>query len=297
MISTIILFLIIIFLKMSSPVPKCLSLNTRLLPITEDGLKFNGISIYMILIICCFGLYKLFGLTGGLNILLILYIFVSVYRDFQIKKLTRNKVPKETFLRDVKEGDVVLVCRGGSAGDSADITELYMYHVFGSLVSDSVIGHVGIVFRDNMGRLKVADVQLNAANNENNGHVFTDIKEFIETGYVGLHFWKRLVRPLSETESRRLTESVYKCEEIRHCEDCFSEAKIGFNWNVSFEDIWHHMSEHGAGCAENIYLILYVAGLLEGPTYADRIIPSSFLDNSQIKLVNNSYGSYPLFIS
>ena len=297
MISTIILVLIIFFLKMYSQVPKCLSLNTQLVPITKDGLKFNGISIYMIFVICCFGLYKLFGLIGGLNILLILYIFVSMYRDFQIKKLTKNKVPKETFLRNVREGDVLLVCRGGSAGDSADLTELYMYHVFGSLVSDSVIGHVGIVFRDNNGNLKVADVQLNAVNNENNGHIFTDIKEFIETGYVGLHFWKRLDRPLNETESRLLTESVYTCKEIRHCEDCFSEAKIGFNWNVSFEDIWHHMSEHGAGCAENIYLILYVAGLLEGPIYADRIIPSSFLDNKKIKLVNNSYGSYPLFIS
>jgi hypothetical protein len=165
------------------------------------------------------------------------------------------------------------------------VTELYIYHIFGTLVSDSIIGHAGIIFRDYTGHLKVADVQLNAANNENSGHVFTDIQEFIETGYVGLHFWKRLDRSLTEDENRRLTTSVYKCEKIRHCEDCFKEDKIGFDWNVSFDDIWHHMNEHGAGCAENIYLILYVAGLLQGPKYADRIIPSTFLEGTKIILM------------
>lgn len=284
-------------MKLLSRGPKCLALNTTLLPITKDGFNLNGTSVYIILFTCCFILYRIFGTVNTLNILLVFYIVVSVYRDFQIKKLTKNTVSKENFLRDAKEGDIILVCRGGSAGDSADLTELYMYHIFGTLMSDSIIGHAGIIFKDDTGLLKVADVQLNAANNENYGHVFTDIQEFIETGYVGLHFWKRLDRSLTEDENKRLTASVYKCEKIRHCEDCFNEDKIGFDWNISFDDIWHHMNEHGAGCAENIYLILYVAGLLQGPKYADRILPSTFMEGTKINLVNNSYNKYSPFIS
>lgn len=278
---------IIVVYKMLRPPPECFTLETKLSLFNPDGHFYNGSWMYALFYVAILTLGTVFGFRKTLTGALIVYLCVLILKDLNLSILKRRTINRTVFYRDVREGDIVLVCRGGEAGKSADVPELFMYHVFGYLGSGSVIGHAGLVFRDTDHRLKVTDVQLNAANNANNGHVITPVNEFVDSGYDGLKVWLRLSRPLTQDESSRLTDAVLDAKDVRHCPDCFSLDKISFEIPTDPTEARKHYDEHGAGCGENIFHILHRAGMVyEIPK---RIFPASFLPGGSVKLTNNSY--------
>ncbi len=226
-------------------------------PFSRESMRLNGPSMIIIFWIFVMALIFLAGWKLTLISLVILYIFAVVVREREFRK----KHPVIDF-SNVKEGDVIVVCRGGKGGLASDLAELYMYHIFGLLFTGSIFGHVGLVFRDVDGVLKVVDVRLNLDSADPNRHFICTVPEF-DQQYKGV---KYLVpsNTLTVRESERLTQAVYSIAPyIGHCQDCFNPIRL-LNTpsnNASKEEMFEFGRRYGYGCAENIAMILRWAEL------------------------------------
>ena len=235
---------------------KCMPLEKIPPPITLESIKLNGPSMHIIfwgLIVLCF-IY--FGWKLTVSIIVVMYLCSIVVRNV----VTSKKFPT-TVLENIRAGDVILVCRGGPAGESADWAELFMYHVSGVLYTWSQFGHVGQVFRDYDGVLKVADVRYNKSHRDNSKHYIDTIPDFIKN-YQGTHYVVH--RQLTEEQTQKLTPVVHLvAENAGHCTDCFNISKIleTPSSDARPDDIIHFGMKHGLGCAENISMIQRIAGI------------------------------------
>jgi hypothetical protein len=220
-------------------------------------MRLNGPSMIIIFWLFIFALTRLVGLKWSVIILVLLYVGAVMVRSKEFKK----QFPQTDFL-NVKEGDVIVVCRGGKGGMASDVSELYMYHIFGLLFTGSIFGHVGLVFRDVDNVLKVVDVRLNLDSADGSRHFVCTVPEF-DQQYKGVKYLTSRP-PLTKDESRRLTEAVYDiAPHIGHCQDCFNPFRIAATPSVSAsrEEMFRFGKQYGYGCAENIAMILRWAQL------------------------------------
>jgi len=239
-------------------------------PLSLDSVRMNGPSMIIIFWIIIFALVFSIGWKLTVGIFVLLYISAIVIREREFGK----KYPVVNF-SNVKEGDVIVVCRGGKGGFSSDLAELYMYHISGLLFTGSIFGHVGLVFRGDDGVLKVVDVRLNLDSADPTRHFICTVPEF-DQQYKGV---KYLVpsNTLTVRENDRLTGAVYSiAPHIGHCQDCFNPIRL-LNTpsnNASREEMFEFGRRYGYGCAENIAMILRWAGL---PAPAHRyVLPHHF---------------------
>jgi len=227
-------------------------------PITIESIQMNGISMHVIF--WSFIISRLFFMGWKNTLLLILAEYlISIF----IRNRELNKKYKKSSLRDVKEGDVIIVCRGGVAGESSDWAELFMYHISGLLYTQSVYGHVGQVFMDMDGVLKVADVRFNKKNKDSHMHYVSTLPDFINE-YEGVHYLVPRTPQLSKEESYRLTRAVYTIAPIAgHCVDCFNPIRLlkTPTKDSSMREILDFSKEYGLGCAENVTMIQRLAGI------------------------------------
>ena len=198
--------------------------------------------------------------------------------------LIRNRALRQTFktttIENIREGDVIIVCRGGVAGESADWAELFVYHVSSLLYTGSVYGHVGQVFRDYDGDLKVADVRYNKKHQDHSQHYIDSIEDFIKN-YEGVHYVVH--RNLDEEQTKNLTDAVHLiAKNTGHCTDCFNPLRL---WETPShtatpEDIIHFGKKYGFGCAENVTMIQRVAGISEIDSRF--VTPVHFTQNQEV---------------
>lgn len=189
-------------------------------------------------------------------VVVVMYIFSIAIRNVVINK----KFPT-TNVQNIQEGGVILVCRGGPAGESADWAELFMYHIAGLLYTGSQYGHVGQVFKDYDGILKVADVRYNKSHRDNSKHYIDTIPDFIKN-YQGTHYVVH--RQLTEEQTRNLTWAVHLvAQNAGHCTDCFNILKMleTPSSDATPEENIRFGMKHGLGCAENISMIQRIAGI------------------------------------
>lgn len=243
--------------------------------IAEESVKLNGISMHVMFLTIIGTMLYFLGWKITFIIILGLYLLAI---------LVRNKVFQKKFIKtsqeNIREGDVIIVCRGGPAGESADWAELFMYHVLALLYTGSVYGHVGQVFKDYDGTLKVADVRYNKTHQDSQKHYIDSIPNFIKN-YKGVHYVVH--RNLKEEQTRNLTDAVYfVAKNTGHCTDCFNPLRL---WetpshNATPEDIIRFGKKHGLGCAENVAMIQRIAGICE---IHDRFItPVHFTRNQEV---------------
>lgn len=239
-------------------------------PFSRDSMRLNGPSMIIMFWLLLFALLYIVGWRLTLFILVALYVLAIIIRDREFQKV----YPKVDFSQ-VKEGDVIVVCRGGKGGLASDIAELYMYHIFGLLFTGSIFGHVGLVFRDTDGVLKVVDVRLNLDSSDATRHFICTVPEF-ENEYKGV---KYLVpsNTLTVRESERLTQAVHSiAPHIGHCQDCFNPVRLlqTPSNNASRDEMFEFGKKYGYGCAENIAMILRWAEL-DAPTQR-HVLPHHF---------------------
>jgi len=225
-------------------------------PITAESIELNGPSMHIIFwsLIALSFIYFGWKLTSA--VVVVMYLFSIIVRN----SITTKKFPTTT-LENIQEGDVILVCRGGPAGESADWAELFMYHVSGVLYTGSQYGHVGQVFKDYDGVLKVADVRYNKSHRDNSKHYIDTIPDFINN-YEGTHYVVH--RRLTEEQTRNLTPAVYLvAKNAGHCTDCFNIRKMleTPSSDATPEENIRFGMKHGLGCAENISMIQRIAGI------------------------------------
>ena len=236
---------------------ECMPLTSELALFSRDSIRLNGPSMIIFFWIFIFGLVRLMGLKWSVALLILLYFGASIVRSKEFQK----NFPQTDF-SNVKEGDVIVVCRGGKGGMASDISELYMYHIFGLLFTGSILGHVGLVFRDVDNVLKVVDVRLNLDSADSSRHFVCTVPEF-DQQYKGVKYLTSRP-PLTPDESRRLTEAVYDiAPHIGHCQDCFNPFRLAATPSdgASREEMFQFGKRYGYGCAENIAMILRWAGL------------------------------------
>lgn len=245
--------------------------------LTEKSIKLNGISGHIIFGTLLFTLVYICGIFRTIVVLMFLYL-VALYIKKEETNRYRKKITKSLFYSSVKAGDTILVCRGGSSGISSDITELFLYFIIGTIASGSIMGHVGQVFMDNDGILKVTDVRHNSLYKSNNKHFICTVPEFIEEQYEGIKFWKPLKQPLSDEGIERLYNTVkIISDNTGHCHDCFNPLRV-INTPTSissYEEILEFGKKYGFGCAENIGFIQRIANIPDAP-YNNFILPSHF---------------------
>lgn len=236
---------------------ECAPLASEMAIVSRDSIRLNGPSMIIIFWLFVFGLVRLIGLKMSVLVLILLYLSAVLVRSKEFQK----EFPQTNF-SNVKEGDVIVVCRGGKGGMASDISELYMYHIFGLLFTVSLFGHVGLVFRDVDNVLKVVDVRLNLDSADSSRHFVCTVPEF-DQQYKGVKYLTS--RPsLTKDESRRLTEAVYDiAPHIGHCQDCFNPFRLAATPSniASREEMFEFGKRYGYGCAENIAMILRWAGL------------------------------------
>jgi hypothetical protein len=230
----------------------------------------------------------LFRYTGLYTILILLslYVLALVIKKHQTDK-PRLKISCKNFYKNVKPGDTIIVCRSGDSGVSSDLAELFMYFVFGTIYSGSIMGHVGQVFLDYDGVLKVVDVRHNLLHKSSDKHFICTVEEFINVQYEGVKFWNPLKKPLNDSEVKNLTDVVhYVSNNTGHCIDCFNPFRIleTPDQSSSFDDIISFGIRHGFGCAENIGFIQRIAGIKEAPK-SRFIMPHSFENELILKII------------
>jgi hypothetical protein len=232
----------------------CLPLEKIPDPITAESIKLNGISMHLLfLAIVGTMVYSL-----GWKITLVLILF-SYLLALLVRKRALRQNFKKTTIENIREGDVIIVCRGGVGGESADWVELFVYHISSLLYTGSIYGHVGQVFRDYDGELKVADVRYNKKHKNNTQHYIDSIEDFIKN-YEGIHYVVH--RNLTEDQSRNLTDAVHLvAENTGHCTDCFNPFRL--LETPSHKATPEFGKKHGLGCAENVTMIQRIAGISE----------------------------------
>lgn len=255
--------------------------------ISLTSIKMNGPSLFLIFwSVFAFQLYY-FGF-GVVIIGIILNIFMATWIRERERRKKYSEIHEYDFYNNVAEGDVILVCRGGTSGESFDVAELYVYYILGTIMSGSIFGHVGQVFRDTDGILKVADVRFNRKNKNNSKHYICSVEDFVQKEYEGVKFWKKTKQPLTEEESLRLTKAVHTIgSQTGHCDDCFNPLRTlstPFH-NASPSEILEFGKRYGFGCAENISFIQRVADIPDAPQQRF-VLPHHFADSTLIKIVN-----------
>jgi len=256
----------------------CLPLEKIPNLITLESIKLNGISMH--LIFWTFLISRILFVGWEMTFIIILIEYTA---SIILRNIAMNKKFETTTIDKIREGDVIIVCRGGAAGESADWAELFMYHISSMLYTWSLYGHVGQVFRDYDGKLKVADVRYNKKHVNSAKHFIDSIPDFIEN-YEGVHYVVH--RRLSREESKRLTDAVHLvAENTGHCTDCFSPFKLleTPEKDANTEQIINFGKKHGFGCAENINMMQRIAGISQ---IDDRyVLPHHFArDQSVLKL-------------
>lgn len=240
---------------------RCANLETDPWPVHPMSIHLNGASMHLLFWI---GVVVLL-LTAGWKWALAFFVGVYLVAHFIRRRQVRH--PRVTSFDGIREGDVIVVCRGGVAGRAADIPELYMYHVSGLVATGTAYGHVGQVFRDHDGTLKVADVRFNATARNANQHYVCTLEEFY-TEYEGEKYWVRREPALNSHESMRLTKAVEAVAPVTgHCTDCFNPVRV---WDTPRPDddpetFLAFGKAHGYGCAENVAVIQRIAGVCQIP--------------------------------
>jgi hypothetical protein len=254
----------------------CLPLEEIPEPITSESIKLNGVSMHLIFWTVLFSRMLFLGWETTFIIILVEYIASIFLRDMAFSRHFET-----TTRENIREGDVIIVCRGGNAGAAADWAELFMYHVSALLYTWSVYGHVGQVFRDYDGQLKVADVRYNKKHQDHTKHYIDSIPEFIKN-YEGTHYVVH--RFLNEDESKKLTDAVHRIGDIiGHCRDCFNPLRIlkTPSKDATPDEIIEFGKKYGLGCAENIAMIQRVAGISQ---IDDRyVLPYHFSKDQNVK--------------
>jgi hypothetical protein len=215
-----------------------------------------------------------------------IYLLALAIKKHQVNKY-RLKISSREFYQNVKPGDTIIVCRSGDSGISSDLAELFVYFVFGTIASGSVMGHVGQVFMDYDGILKVADVRHNLLHKSSVKHFICTLEEFINVQYEGVKFWNPLSVPLTPEQVETLTSVVhYVAENTGHCSDCFNPLRIiqTPDQNATVSEIISFGKRHGFGCAENVGFIQRIAGMTESPLNRF-IMPHNFESDSIIQIL------------
>ena len=255
--------------------------------ISPTSIKMNGPSLILIF----WSVLALQAYHFGLGVVLIgiiLNIFWATWIRERERRKPYHEIHEYDFYNNVAEGDVILVCRGGTSGESFDFAELYVYYILGTIMSGSIFGHVGQVFRDTDGTLKVVDVRFNRKNRDNSKHYICSVQDFVQNEYEGVKFWKQTKRPLTDEESFRLTKAVHTIgSQTGHCGDCFNPLRM---LSTPFQDaspseILEFGKRHGFGCAENISFIQRAAGLPDAPQ-GRFVLPHHFADSTLVKIVS-----------
>lgn len=253
----------------------CLPLEKIPVPLSVESIQINGISTHVIFL--CISVLSVYFLGWKITLGLVLF-------QYLLALVIRNRVLRQQFktttLENIREGDVIIVCRGGKAGESADWAELFIYHVATLLYTGSIYGHVGQVFRDYDGELKVADVRYNSKHRDHKKHYIDSVQNFIKN-YEGTHYVVH--RHLTEEQTKNLTDAVHLvAKNTGHCRDCFNPLRL---WETPSHkatpnDIIQFGKKHGFGCAENISMIQRIAGISE---IHDRfIIPHHFTHKQEV---------------
>ena len=89
----------------------CMPLWVTGAPFSRDSMRLNGPSMIIMFWLLLFALLYIVGWRLTLFILASLYVLAIIIRDREFQKV----YPKVDFSR-VKEGDVIVVCRGGKGG-------------------------------------------------------------------------------------------------------------------------------------------------------------------------------------
>jgi len=214
----------------------------------------------------------------------ILNVLIALYIRRREVNITHQSIEREDFYRNVQEGDIILVCRSGRSGVALDIVELYVYNIIGTVMSGSILGHVGQVFRDVDGSLKVIDVRMNSKNSNRHEHFICSVEEFM-IDYEGVKFWKQCKEPLTSEESYRLTKAVQTIgSQTGHCDDCFNPFRV-LNTpsnESSPREILDFGKRYGFGCAENISFIRRAAGI-DAPSQRF-VLPHHFADQTIVRI-------------
>lgn len=219
---------------------------------------------------------------------IILNILFAIWIRERERRKIYNEIDEYDFYNNVAEGDIIIVCRGGTSGESFDFAEYYIYYIVGTIMSGSIFGHVGQVFRDIDGILKVADVRFNRKNKDSTKHYICSVKDFIQKEYEGVKFWKQIKQPLTDSESFRLTKTIHTIgSQTGHCVDCFNPLRFFYTPSVdaSSKEIIEFGKRFGFGCGENISFIQRVAGLPNVPKNRF-VLPHHFADSSLIKIIS-----------
>jgi hypothetical protein len=251
----------------------CLPLGKIPFPLTSESIRLNGVSMHIIFL--TFIASRIYFVGWKLTILILaLEYIISII----VKYMFLQKNFKQTS--EVSEGDVIIVCRGGVAGEASDLAELFMYHVSGLLYTGTIYGHVGQVFKDYDGQLKVADVRFNKKHKNSTRHYIDTVPDFIDN-YEGKHYIVK--RDLTYDENMRLTKAVHLiAENTGHCTDCFNPIRLAKvpNKDASPDEILEFGKAYGFGCAENINFIQRIAGVSK---IDDRfVLPHHFSRNEKV---------------
>jgi hypothetical protein len=256
----------------------CLPIENIPDPITIESIQINGVSMQIIFWTLLVSRLLFLGWKLTVLIIVVEFLLALFIRDRELSR------PFETTRRDnIREGDVIIVCRGGRGGEADDWAELFMYHVSTLLYTQSLYGHVGQVFRDYDGELKVADVRYNKKNRNDSKHYVETIDEFIKN-YEGTHYVVH--RKLSYTESKRLTDAVHLIgKNTGHCVDCFNPIRLVQTPTKysSTDEILEFGKRYGFGCAENVTMIQRIAGISQIDDWF--ITPQHFSKNQNVKII------------
>jgi hypothetical protein len=260
----------------------CLPIGQIPFPITIESIKLNGISMH--LIFWTIIISRLFFAGWEITIIIILTEYlISLF----LKEFLQARIYPSIGIDDIDVGDVIIVCRGGAGGQAADWAELFMYHISSLLYTQSIYGHVGQVFRDSDGDIKVADVRYNKKHQDANKHFIDSVPEFIKN-YEGVHYVVR--RSLTDEQKRNLTDAVrLVSERTGHCTDCFNPFRLFEtpSKDATADEIIRFGEKHGLGCAENVNMMQRIAGISQ---IDDRfVLPHHFARNQEIFLLKNTH--------